>query len=350
MTLSDADWTQLERYVTRRGTAEELAELERWVTASPELQAIARGMRGAGLDPGVSAPAWDEEVAWQRVSRRMRWFSRPPLTAGSARRRMPWAAAAAIILAVGAAALVELRSGIGAETDTKATSAAPAREVATGRGERAAFELPDGTRVMLGAVSRLTIPASYNRPGAGRDVHLDGEGYFEVTHDSLNPFRVHTSLGVAEDLGTEFVVTTYPETRGMRVVVSEGIVALRRGGSAERSRAETPPLLTLTPGDLARLDSTGTATVTRVDPASYVAWTRGALVFQSTPLREVVPRLARWYDVDLRLSDAELEHLRLTATFRDHSIEQALNLVALSLNLRVERTGDIVTLHRSHRP
>jgi transmembrane sensor len=350
MDLSGFDWDRLERYVTGRGTPEELAELDRWVQSHPELRALAGAMRTVGQVRGEPGQSWNEDLAWRRVARRMRWFARPAAAGVLARGRtrwIAWAAAAAVIAAAGSS-LVLLDSHGRAERN-RVVAAAPVREVVTRRGERAAFNLADGTRVMLGAESRLTIPASYNRVGDGRQLELEGEGYFLVTHDSLRPFLVHTSLGTAEDLGTEFVVTTYPEAGGMRVVVATGKVALRQrpAAPAESTPAGSLPLVTLGQGDLARLDSAGTATVSRVDPAAYVAWTRGALVFDGTPLREVLPQLARWYDLDIRLADASLGARRLTATFRNQSVPAVLDQMALSLELRVERAGRTVVLHPS---
>lgn len=347
MDLSDFDWDRLERFVSSRGTPEELAALERWVESSPELRALVEAMRAVGRVPGEAAQAWDEEVAWRRVARRMRWFARPGAGGGLDRRRprwIAWATAAAVIVSGGATvALLDWQSRV---ERNRMLAAAPAREVVTRRGERTAFNLADGTRVMLGAESRLAIPASYNLPGAGRELQLEGEGYFLVTHDSLRPFRVHTSLGTAEDLGTEFVVTTYPEARGMRVLVASGKVALRQRPTAAAAAdpGDSVPLVTLGQGDLARLDSAGTATVTRVDPAVYLAWTQGALVFSGTPLRDVLPQLARWYDLDIRVADGSLGARRLTATFRDQSVSAVLDLMALSLDLRVERAGRTVLL------
>jgi transmembrane sensor len=348
MDLSEHDWERLERYVSSRGTPEELAVLGRWVDSSAELRALADAMQTVGQVPDEPAQSWDEEAAWRRVARRMRWFTRPGAAGGLHRARprwIAWAAAAAVIATAGATvALLDWQSRA---ARNRALAAAPAREVVTRRGERTAFNLADGTRVMLGAESRLAIPASYNVPGAGRELQLEGEGYFVVTHDSLRPFRVHTSLGTAEDLGTEFVVSTYPETRGMRVLVASGKVALRQRPPAAgvAKPADSLPLVTLSEGDLARLDSAGTATVTRVDPASYLAWTQGALVFSGTPLRDVLPQLARWYDLDIRLADTSLGSRRLTATFRDQSMSAVLDLMALSLDIRVEHTGRAVVFH-----
>jgi len=348
MDLSDLDWERLDRYVSRRGTPDELAALGRWVESNPELSALAEAMRTVDQAPGANVREWDQDAAWRRVARRMRWPAPAQVRgfAGSLEgvRWLPWMVAASLMLAAGSTLyLIEVRGGA-----RQAQQVAPVRprEIVTHRGQRSAFNLTDGTQVMLGAESRLTIPDSYGQLGAGRSLSLDGQGYFVVTHDSLRPFRVTTPLGVAEDIGTAFVVTTYPEARGLQVVVASGKVALRQHsrGAGRLRLADSVPLVTLNQGDLARLDSTGTAIVSRVNPGAYLAWTQGALVFDGTPLRDVLPQLARWYDLDFRLADTSLAARRLTATFRDQSVSQVLDLLALSLDLRVERGAQTVTL------
>ena len=358
MDRNSIDWERLDRYVTGRGTAEELGALEVWVSSDPELRAIAAAMRTAGRPPDIEQRSWDVRGAWQRLRRRMgraplrmlspadRAYS--PLTSSieiAARRRARWlvgSAAAAIVLAV--ASVFALAHWHGA---------APAlREFATRRGQTAALNLPDGSRVMLGPASRIRVPADVGalRTGTPRDIYLEGEAYLEVKHDSTRPFLVHTAAGVAEDIGTEFLVTAYPETPGMRVVVASGIVALYQPLPAakgrERGGREPPkPLLTLAQGDLAELASTGIATLTRdVDVAPYVAWTKGDLGLDATRRGDAVPQLERWYDVDIRLGDSSLADRRLTATFRRASLAQVLELLSLSLDVRVEREGRSVLL------
>ena len=354
MDRNSIDWERLDRYVTGRGTPEELAALEAWVSSDPELRAIAAAMRTAGRPAGVEQRPWDVRGALQRLRRRMgraplrmlspadRAYS--PLTSAieiAAHRRTRWlvgTAAAAIVLAVASVFAF-----------TRWHSAAPAmREFATRRGQTAALNLPDGSRVMLGPASRLRVPADVGalRAGTPRDIYLEGEAYLEVKHDSTRPFLVHTATGVAEDIGTEFLVTAYPETPGMRVVVASGIVALYPPLPAARGRREPPKaLLTLAQGDLAELASTGLATLTRdVDVAPYVAWTKGDLGFDATRLGDAVPQLERWYDVDIHLVDSSLADRRLTATFRRASLSQVLELLSLSLDVRVEREGRSVLL------
>jgi ferric-dicitrate binding protein FerR (iron transport regulator) len=196
--------------------------------------------------------------------------------------------------------------------------------------------------VVLAAESRLRIPTDFNSVNHTRDLYLDGAAFFDVHHDSTRPFRVHTATGVAEDVGTAFVVTEYPETRGMHVVVASGVVAVKRGGG----RDGAPPLLTVRAGNLARLDTTGTATLTRhVNVASYLAWTRGGLGFDGTPLREALPQIMRWYDLDLTLGDSALAERRITASFEDEPASRVIQRLALALGLRVEQRGTTTILY-----
>src|SRR5712691_4873171 len=115
MDRNSIDWERLDRYVTGRGTPEELGALEAWVSSDPELRAIAAAMRTAGRPPGIEQRPWDVRGAWERLRRRMgraplrmlspadRAYS--PLTSPieiAARQRTRWlvgTAAAAVVLA-----------------------------------------------------------------------------------------------------------------------------------------------------------------------------------------------------------------------------------------------------------
>ena len=129
--------------------------------------------------------------------------------------------------------------------------------------------------------------------------------------------------------------------------MTEGRVALRRADTTTPSRA---PALVLGARDLGRLDSSGVATVRRgVDVGRYLAWTRGVLSFDGTPLGEVVRTLERWYNVEIRVADSALAARRLTATFQNESIDLVLQRIALTVGLRVERADGPVILLRNGR-
>ena len=341
MDWNNIDWQRLDRFVSGRAAPDEMAALAAWVDSDPELRALAAVMRAVGGPSGAERRDWDVRTAWQRLHRRM---GGPPLQLlGSAaqHRASPLRhalSAAALLVLVAAASFWFIARWRG---DTTA-----AHDFATRRSQTAVLELPDGSRVMLGPASSLRFQAR-GVPGASssRDVYLEGEAYLEVRHDAIRPFRVHTSAGLVEDVGTEFLVSAYPESPGMRVVVATGMVALYGTRSTARR-----PLMTLAHGDLAELAVSGVATVTHdVNLAPYLAWTRGDLAFDGARLGDVVPALERWYDVEIRFSDSLLAERRLTATFRRESLSQVLELLSLSLDVRVQREGRSVLLTPSSR-
>ncbi|MGH7357650.1 MAG: FecR family protein [Candidatus Rokuibacteriota bacterium] len=213
----------------------------------------------------------------------------------------------------------------------------------TSVGQRAIVQLTDGTQLTLAPRSRLRYARDFGE--RSREVHLEGEAYFDVPHDTTRPFRVHTRGVLTEDLGTAFAVTAYPDEATTTVLVASGRVATRRtddaaGAATDRVGSAAPRAVVLDRGDLARLSGTGGVLVTRgVDVERHLAWTTGTLVFDSAPLGEVIRTLARWYDLDVRLTDRALAARPLTATFRHEPVSQVLDRIALTLDLRVERDG-----------
>jgi len=137
-------------------------------------------------------------------------------------------------------------------------------------------------------------------------------------------------------------VRAYPEDAGARVVVRSGEVAVRATRSPDASLQEQ----VVRPGQLARLEPSGVPRIERADTAAYFAWTQGTLVFDGTPLREALPQLSRWYNLEFRLADTSLGGIPLSGRL-DQTLTQArLDLLAGSLGLEQVRHGDVVTLSR----
>ena len=195
--------------------------------------------------------------------------------------------------------------------------------------------LPDGTRITLAAGSHASWSASFG--SRTRDVVLDGQGLFDVVHDAARPFRVHTRNAIAEDVGTRFIVRAWPEMDAVEVAVEQGVVAL-----ADSTRARTSRGTLLRAGQRGNLVA-GDSVVVTADAEVALAWTRGELVFDNRALTEVLPAIGRRFDVDLR-SDPALAHRRVTARFTAQSLDQVLNALAVSLDVRVETRGRTITL------
>lgn len=349
--LDDHRFAQLFHYLLDELGPDGRAEVEAWLSAEPS-RAAALVQVQQFLDESGAAIAQGESDYTVDVESALAQFlaARSPMRPGVAReyafrtrpRRRVLAAAAKIaaslVVAVGAGFLYRYYVTSGAHS---APAPVAQREYVTPRGRRAELRLVDGTRVVLSVASRLRVAPDFG--ARSRDVYLEGEAYFAVTHDSARRFVVHTSTASTEDLGTRFDVRAYADQRPLQVVVAEGSVALHSVAASHHSAV--PPAV-LTVRQLARVDSSGAITVQRaVDLNRYLAWTQGRLVFKDTPLREALPELNRWFDLDFRLGDNSLATRPLTVSIYSQLGDQMLQLLAASLDARYERHGRVVTFY-----
>jgi ferric-dicitrate binding protein FerR (iron transport regulator) len=237
-----------------------------------------------------------------------------------------WTTAATVAILLGIAWL----AGGGGFFSGSGSPAEPYREVVTERGERARVQFADGTTAMLNVDSRLQLPRRFD---AGRRVvHLTGEAFFEVKTDSTRPFVLKTDDATVRVTGTSFNVRGYPDDEDVEVAVAEGGVVFR---SHPATGADHTSALALTTGDVARLRR-ASAQVTKRESAdldAFTAWTRGRLLFDNTPLRQVAGRLERWYNLDVEIRDAEIASLRLTADLKSQSVRNVLDVISTTLNI-----------------
>jgi transmembrane sensor len=338
----------LDRYLAHECSEAEVAIVRRHLMARPGFaKALASFL--ADLEDERSRPAPpDARVSWLQLRGRLHETDddshhgqdRPPEPTRAevrhhfellpSRRRGPgllqvmFPAFAAGLVVVGALAL--------ARRDRAPAQPRPPETFATANRERAELRLSDGTRIRLAPASRVEVAADYGEQQ--RVVHLEGQGYFEVKHDTTRPFTVYAGAATARDLGTDFAVRSYAEDRAVQVIVRRGAVAMSGVGR-------------LAAGDVGRLGTDGTASLTRgVAVDSLLTWLDGRLVFHDAPLSSVLVELRRWHDADVRLADPSLGRLPFTGVLTDASLPSSISLVAATLGLLVRHTGDRFTLRR----
>jgi len=315
----------LARYLSGEAEPRERAAVEAWASADPGNAQELERLRT--LWSSSSTGAWDVDRAWGRVSKRL---DRPAALPPRRPAILPIALAASLAMAVLGAWLVwRLVRPAGPEVPAV---------VVTAPGERRNVNLPDGTRIALAPGSTLRVDPGYGR--TERRVDLEGEAWFGVRHDGSRPFRVHAGATTVEDLGTEFVVRALPGASLVRVVVVSGSASLRRAGAPAEEG------VTLQARDVGTLAS-GEArpTVERgVEVGPLVAWHEGRLDFEDARLDSVLAELSRWYGVTIRLADTDLGARPFTGPLRLDDLDDALEVLTLSLDVRVERVGDTVVV------
>ena len=206
----------------------------------------------------------------------------------------------------------------------------------TGHGQLRDQVLPDGTE--LGMAARTALSVTYYRDR--REVRLvRGEVRFKVAPDAVLPFTVHTDWGQVRVLGTVFTVGV--RASGMEVAVAEGRVGVWQGAQA----ADGPPALVLQAGDGVRADSQGLGRRVAVQPEDVGAWRRGWLVFEDTPLPEVVERWNDYLPQRLQLGPQEkLRALRLSGSFLLRQPQAFLRGLPDMLPVRLGRGEDGTTV------
>jgi transmembrane sensor len=336
--IDDEQGAKLARYVSGRCTPAEEAEVRVWLQADPSRADLAESLRQVWSLSQRTRRAWDVDVAWTELQALRETRAAAPLPRQS---RFQWRVPSGLVRAAAVIALL-LGGGVIWSHTYKQYLELPRvvamHEHQTRSGERAEIRLTDGTRVVLNVGSRLSVPENYGK--RARDVYLEGEALFEVEHNERRPFRVQANGVVAEDLGTVFGVRAYADATSIIVAVAEGVVDVK----ATASRSDT---VRLNANQLARVSGDSVVEVDRdIDPADYLAFAEGRLVFRDTPLKDAAAQLARWYRVDVRLADSALVARPLTASFHNEPLSRVVNLIALSLDLRFERDGNVVTFYR----
>lgn len=153
----------------------------------------------------------------------------------------------------------------------------------TPRGGQYQTTLSDGTKVWLNAGSSLKYPLHFS--GEERVVTLEGEAYFDVSHDTKRPFTVKVNDTKIEVLGTQFNVNTYTS-----------IVTTLIEGTVKVANATGQQLLK--PGQEARVGES--ITIHRADIDKVMAWKNGYFHFKSDNITDIMAQLARWYDIEVK--------------------------------------------------
>lgn len=170
-------------------------------------------------------------------------------------------------------------------------------------GQRTTIRLTDGTVVVLNAGSQLRFPMAFE--GNLRQVELSGEAYFAVAHNPSMPFQVQTPDGVQVDvLGTEFIVSAYPEEPTLGTTLVSGTVKIF--GKFSPVKLQPGEKITVLKGGLQ------TTQVTSVNTADEMGWLNNKFQFNTTEISEVLQELKRWYNVEIRMEKGVSE--RYTAS------------------------------------
>jgi ferric-dicitrate binding protein FerR (iron transport regulator) len=168
-------------------------------------------------------------------------------------------------------------------------------------GEVRTIILPDRSVVRLNAHS--TLRYKHNKT---REIWFDGEGYFAVVRKNNQPFLVHTTDVNVQVLGTAFNINT--RRVKTQVVLNNGAVRLNL------NQAQLPDIV-MKPGDMVTYSvATKLFSSSTVNPQEYCSWLNNMLVFNNTPVIEVIAALQDNLGISIVIEDTGLAQQTFTGT------------------------------------
>lgn len=203
--------------------------------------------------------------------------------------------------------------------------------------EKLSIMLPDGSHVQLNSDSQIQFHKSFS--DSVRSVTLSGQAYFDVIKENC-PFIVNTSNATIQVEGTSFDIEN--RDNKTRVIVKHGSVRF----SSNNPLSEGKVLLKANEMSYC-INSHEPSKPVIVDVELLTGWLKNILVFDKTPLSEIVAELQRYYGIKIELAEGNnLDNLELSGEFSNRPAEEVVSLICLALDLNYEYDDKTIVISR----
>lgn len=203
------------------------------------------------------------------------------------------------------------------------------------RGTSFHLVLSDGTRVWLNADSKITYPVIFT--GDTREVHLEGEAFFDVKRNEQAPFTVNTDQLNVRVLGTKFNVNTFADNGFASTALVEGSVEVSgKMGTLQR----------LIPGQVAMIDSIGKIQVVDMELKPYTAWIDDMFCFRNAPLSEILKQVERYYNVKVVYNADYREEYYTGDIYRNKPLQTLLDVLEMTIPVKFELLDQVIYIKR----
>ena len=179
------------------------------------------------------------------------------------------------------------------------------------------------TFVHLNAATNLEYDVNNSKQ---RLVKLSGEAFFDVAKNPDCPFKVIINDLQIEVVGTSFNVKTYKKD-----IVETSLLS----GRIRISGGSLPHEYTLSPGQKATYSAMDrTLRISKADAHVEAGWRDNYLIFESTPLIDVIAQIERWYGVEIRLHHKQIAQDLLSGSFRNESIQNVIRSLSIQYGFK----------------
>jgi len=191
--------------------------------------------------------------------------------------------------------------------------------------------LPDGSTVTINKGSLISYPSQFKK--STRQVVLKGEAFFNVKPNKEKPFVVLVRGLQITVVGTSFNVKNVHGN--VEVIVETGIVKVSKGETTVELKANEKIMLNAKDSILGR---------EKVSDHLYQYYRTKEFVCDDTPLWKLVQVINEAYQSNVVIGNPALREMRITTTFHNESLDQVLNVVSMTFNIKVVKEGNSIIL------
>ena len=201
--------------------------------------------------------------------------------------------------------------------------------------------LPDSSKVEIEPESKLKFSSAFNK--AKREVYLEGEAFFQVTHNATVPFFVHANEVTTKVLGTSFIIKAIEHEREITVVVKTGKVSVFASPKEEEDSLAVKEVI-LTPNQQITYDKEEkeiSKTLVKKPQAILPVEEVRRMRFEEAPVTEIFQALEKLYGVEIDFDETLFSACRLTTVISKGDLYGRLdiicNVVGTSYTLHEDR-------------
>lgn len=224
-------------------------------------------------------------------------------------------------------------------------------------GAKSQITLSDGTKVWLNAGSKFRYPVLFTKNK--REVFLEGEAFFDVTHNPEKIFLVKTADITVKVFGTQFNVKSYPEENKVTTTLVQGSVAIQTSDKTPDTYLKPNQTATFYKANTAHREeeykksevkseevSTKTTLVVakEIDPQPVTSWKDNRWIIDSEELGQLAVVFERRYNVKISFADSSLKKYTFTGSLTNETFEQVLKIIQLSAPIQFDVENNLITI------
>ena len=209
-------------------------------------------------------------------------------------------------------------------------------EIITPKGQIKNIILPDGSLVFLNSNTKLKYPSDFNTKK--REVFLEGEAFFDITHNKHLPFYIHTLENKIKVLGTAFNISAYRNDNMHQISLERGKISISHDNLNSVTLSPYQSYVLFCNENQSKISKPKNIEI-------YSSWKEGKLIFRNQRFEDIARKLERSHNIAINIQNAKIRNLRYTGEFNiNDDIRKILKIMSLTTPILYEIKNNTVII------